>query len=133
MNDLETGNKSNNMLVFGGTFKMGNGNRALESSQELEPADNEYPVFEEMVNSCDDLDSIADMLNVIGTEGVNIVGSRSYVYSSSSLSNIVMGLKECTTLDYYVEYDITCIPRTGGLRKRVITLWDENRKTLDTD
>lgn len=136
MNDSETGNITGNMLVFGGTFKMSNGNRALESSRELGPADNQYPPFEEMVNSCYDLDSIANMLDVIGKEGVNIVGSRSYVYSSLLLSNIIMGLKGCTVLDICVEYDMVCIPRTGGLRERVITLWDENRvnsiKNLDT-
>lgn len=98
------------MLVYGGTFKAGEGNRAEEDAQDLIPCDlNASRAFEEGLNRCTTRKQLRLVLEYLASENMNIVGSRGYVYSSKLLSNLVeeLDIREANLF-----------PRTSGLRAK---------------
>lgn len=106
------------MLVYGGTFHAGEGNRADEDAQDLPPCDlNAIRVFEGGINRCTTLKELRLVLEYLASENMNIVGSGGYVYSSKLLSNLVESLHVL---------DATLLPRTSGLRGKFIDLSQPN-------
>ena len=102
------------MLVYGGTFHAGEGNRADEDAQDLPPCDlNAIRVFEDGLNRCTTLKELRLVLEYLASENMNIVGSRGYVYSSKLLSNLVERVHLM---------DSNLFPRTSGLRSKFIEL-----------
>lgn len=104
------------MLVYGGTFGVGGGNRAKEDAQDLKPCDlNALRAFELGVNQATTVKELSLVLDYLAENNMSIVGSRGYVYSAKNLGAIA----NTKGLDLL---DVTMFPRTAGLRAKLIEL-----------
>lgn len=108
--------KEINMFVYGGTPDT-QSNRMLEDAASLQPVHNLdlYTAFKAAIAS-QSLESIQRMLRYASNCDANIVGSRGYVYNSAKLLEAI-STPHFNELSRF--YDLSLLPRTGGLRAAV--------------
>jgi len=79
----------NNLLVIGGTEQEGT-SRLLEMEGDLENPDQSIQeAFQQCLLECKDLKELSSLLVHLSNYGVNIIGSRGYLYSSKGQSIII--------------------------------------------